>query len=102
MLNLDPKRPDFRQGLREAQGQSGASKKLRAFVASLLAKYPDATKTEDTPWATGPLEREITGNFINFPVLWSRYDDELVTFVVETAHSHGLHCFDPQSEKFYE
>jgi hypothetical protein len=72
-------------------------------VAALLAKHPDVTDgNEDTPWATGPLTNEITGSFINFPVSWSYYDDALIAFVVETAHIHGLHCFDPQSLTFYK
>jgi len=72
------------------------------FVASLLARYPDLTDTDDTPWATGPLTEEISGNFINFAVSWSKYNDDLICFVIETAHSHGLHCFDPQSGSFYK
>src|SRR5215475_9555520 len=101
-LDIDPKRPDFQQRLREAQGQSGASAKLLEFVASLQAKYPDLTETDDTPWATGPLTNEVTGNFINFPVSWSWYNDDLISFVIETAHAHGLDCFDPQTGQFYQ
>jgi hypothetical protein len=101
-LDINPKRSDFQQRLREAQDQSGTSSKLLEFVATLRAKYPDLTDTEGTPWATGPLAGEITGNFINFAVSWSWYNDALIAFIVEAAHSHGLHCFDPQSGRFYE
>jgi hypothetical protein len=102
-LGLDPSQPDFRERAWAAQRDGvGASAKLLDFVAALLAKYPDATETEDTPWSTAPLSLEITGQFINFPVGWSWYDDALIAFVVETARSHGLHCFDPQSGRFYE
>ena len=76
--------------------------KLLGFVAALHAKYSDLTETDDTPWATGPLTGEICDNFINFAVSWSWYNDDLISFVVATAHSHGLHCFDPQSSEFYE
>jgi len=101
-LDICPERSDFAQRLREAQDQSGVSKKLTEFVASLLAKYPDVTNTDDTPWAAGPLTQEISGNFINFAVSWSWYNDDVISFVVETAHSHELHCFDPESGNFYK
>ena len=80
----------------------GSSTNLLRFVAALQAKYPDLTESDDTPWATGPLPGEICDNFINFAVSWSWYNDDLISFVVETAHSHGLHCFNPQSNEFYE
>jgi hypothetical protein len=101
-LDICPTRPDFKQRLQEAQDQSGRSARLLAFVASLQAKYPDLSETEDTPWATEPLTDEIGGNFINFAVTWSWYSDDLISFVVETAHAHGLDCFDPQSGEFYK
>jgi hypothetical protein len=101
-LDICPKRSDFKDRLREAQKQSGPSAKLLEFVASLLDKYPDLTNTDDTAWATGPLTGEITGGFINFPVSWSWYNDGLVSFIVEVAYSHGLHCFDPQTDKLYK
>jgi hypothetical protein len=99
---MDPQHSDFRQRLQEAQDQSGTSAKLLDFVAALQARYPDLTETDDTPWATGPLTGEICNNFINFAVSWSWYNDDVITFVVKTARSHGLHCFDPQSNEFYE
>jgi len=103
ILDICPKRADFIQRLSEAQDQPGASgAKLLELVAALLAKYPDLAETEDTPWATGPLTGEIGGNFINFAVGWSCYNEDLISFVVETAHCHGLHCFDPQSGQFYQ
>jgi hypothetical protein len=101
-LDICPKRWDFKQRLQEAQDQSGTSVKLLEFVAALQAKYPDLNETDDTPWATGPLTGEICDSFINFAVSWSWYNDDLISFVVETAHAHGLHCFDPQSNEFYE
>jgi len=101
-LDIRPERSDFGHRLSEAQGQSGTSAKLSDFVAALLAKYPDLSTTDETPWATGPLDGEICGNFINFAVSSSWYDDGLISFVVATARTHGLHCFDPQSKKFYE
>lgn len=102
ILAIHPKRSDFNQRLNDARGHPGAQIKLLEFVTNLLAKHPDLTVTDDTPWATGPLTGEISGNFINIPVSWSWYDTALVAYVAETAHAHGLHCFDPQSGKFYE
>jgi hypothetical protein len=103
-LQINPTSPNFRQQLREAQANRAAvppSSKLLAFVADLLSKFPDLTVTDDAPWATGPLAGEITGKFINFPVSWSWYHRSLVAFIVETANSHGLHCYDPQGGKLY-
>ena len=103
-LQMNSSSREFRQQLREAQANRAAappSSKLLAFVADLLRKYPDATVTDDTPWASGPLAGEITGNFMNFPVLRSWYRPSLVAFIVKTANPHGLHCFDPQREKLY-
>ena len=73
---------------------------LLSFVESLLAEYPDLTETDDTVWGDGPLENNIIGNFINMSLIWSRYE-EAAPFVIATAHDHGLHCYDPQSDEFY-
>jgi hypothetical protein len=76
------------------------SARLVAFVAELLTRYRDLTETEDTVWADGPLVGNIIGEFINMGLIWSRYE-EAVPFVIEIAHKHGLHCYDPQSGDFF-
>jgi hypothetical protein len=95
--------PDFRQQLRAAQAQKDPpSQKMLEFVARLTARYPDATTTDDTPWADGPLTGDISGRFIHFSISWSWYNSSVITFIVQTGHSVGLHCYDPQSDKFYK
>jgi hypothetical protein len=102
-LAIEQASPSFRQQLRSAQASKDPpSEKLLAFVVRLTAKYPDLTTTDETPWASGPLTGEISGKFIHFPVKWSWYSSTLIAFIVETGHSVGLHCYDPQSGILYE
>jgi len=76
------------------------SPKLVALVEDLLSRYADLTQTEDTVWGDGPLINNILGDFINMSLIWNRYN-EAAPYVVETAHKHGLHCYDPQTDEFY-
>ncbi|MBL8884909.1 MAG: hypothetical protein JNL45_17845 [Hyphomicrobium sp.] len=102
-VDIDPTSPNFREQLIKAQNSKDTtSLRLLGFVSDLLAKYPDLTETDDTPWATGPLAGEITGKFMNFVASWSWFTDDLVEFVSSTARRHGLHCYDPQHHKHYK
>ena len=97
-LEINQSSPSFVQQLRSAQkSKEPPSEKMLVFVARLTAKYPDLTTTDDTPWADGPLTGDISGKFIHFGVSWSWYKKEVVAFIVETGHSLGLHCYDPQT-----
>src|SRR5689334_16289742 len=101
-LGLDPKARDFHdriEALEEVE-PSPASPKLLEFVGALLARYPDLDDDNDTVWAAGPLSDEIIGDFINMAVVWPRVE-EAQTFIRATAHQHGLHFYDPQSDVFY-
>ena len=101
-LNLDPKHPDFGErvlALNQAPTPS-RSPRLVAFVEDLVSRYADFPPTEDTVWGDGPLVGNILGDFINMSLVWSRYA-EAAPFVIETAHKHGLHCYDPQGGDFY-
>jgi len=71
---------------------------MLAFVADILARYPDLTETDDTVWADGPMVNNILGQFINMSVIWSRIK-EAEQVLAETAKRHGLYCYDPQSKK---
>src|SRR5579862_9725981 len=101
-LDLNPQNPGFHERVwaLHQMGKSPRSPRLVAFVEALLSRYADLTETEDTVWADGPLVNNILGDFINMSLIWPRYA-EAVPFVVETAHKHGLHCYDPQTEEFY-
>ena len=102
-LEIHRSNPAFIQQLESAQASKDpASEKLLKFVSELTARYPDLTVTDDTPWATGPLTGEIGGRFIHFVISWSWYKSTLVGFVVQTGHSVGLHCYDPQTDIFYK
>jgi hypothetical protein len=70
------------------------------FVNDLLARYPDLTQTENTPWADGPMIRDANGSFIYFSIRWDYYD-KVTPFVTSTAWRDGLNCFDPQTAECY-
>jgi hypothetical protein len=101
-LNLDPKDPEFRQRIEALHRapKPSRSPRLVTFVDDLLSRYPDLTQTEDTVWGDGPLVNNILGEFINMSLVWSRYAGA-APYIIETAHKHGLHCYDPQGGDFY-
>jgi hypothetical protein len=102
-LDINPSSPSFAQQLRSAQASKAPpSEKMLAFVARLAARYPELPPTDETPWAAGPLTREISGNFIHFVVKWSWYKGTLIAFVAEAGQSLGLQCYDSQSGILYE
>ena len=100
LLPTDKTFVDRINALHKSRRVPPASSELIAFVEALLDRYPDLTETEDTVWADGPLEGNIIGNLINMALIWSRYE-EAVPFVIETAHQHNLHCYDPQNGAFF-
>ena len=101
-LDLAPSGADFHERVRalHRSPQPARSPRLVSFVNELLARYADLTETEDTVWGDGPLAGNILGEFINMSLIWSRYV-EAAPFVIEIAHKHGLHCYDPQAGTFY-
>jgi hypothetical protein len=102
-LEIHQSSPSFQRQLRSAQAsKEPPSEKMLTFVAYLTAKYPDLTTTDDTPWADGPLTGDISGKFIHFGVSWSWYTRDVIAFIVETSHSLGLYCYDPQSGMLYK
>ena len=87
----------------EAEADEPPTPAIRAFVQSLLERYPDVTELDDdavdeSPWASGPLIGEATGPFMYFPVSIPRAP-EMQEFVAAKAREHGLVCFDPQAEE---
>src|SRR5262249_35087732 len=98
-LALVPVDQSFRERIRALRG-TPPSPKMVTFVVDLLARYAEATETEDTPWADGPLVGNIRGGFSNISLIWPRYR-EATPFVITTAHKHGLHCFDFQTGRFH-
>jgi hypothetical protein len=103
-LNLHPSDPDYPYKVMALDDlpDPAPTPRLLAFVEALLSRYPDIEdENTDTIWSDGPLAGNIQGDYITLGVRWSRYDAVVVATLVETAHSHGLHCFDPQQDIFY-
>jgi hypothetical protein len=102
-LNLVPGSEDFDRRvdeIHEYASKPPPSERMIRLVDALLTRYPDLTETEDTVWADAPLKNNILGQFINMGIMWNRYA-EAAEFVIETAHSMGLHAYDPQDGSFY-
>lgn len=85
------------------QQREPASAEIAGFVADLLDQYPEDNPDDlddDSPWATGPLIDEASGDFMYFAMTFSgarlAYDD-----VVRTAQRHNLVCFDPQTSELH-
>lgn len=66
------------------------------FVAALTDRWADVDTGDDTPWASTPLIRGASGPYIYIGLAWSSAD-AVAAYVVETAGSLGLNCFDPQA-----
>jgi hypothetical protein len=73
---------------------------IAAFVAALLARWPDLTEDEgdSSPWSTGSLIGEASGPLMYFPMRWSMAE-EASAYAAEVAASMDLNCFDPQARK---
>jgi len=73
---------------------------IRAYVAALLARWPDITDDEndDSPWSVSPLIGSAWGDAIYFSMVWSRCE-EASEFAANLAEQHGLICYDPQLEQ---
>ncbi|MFF0346028.1 hypothetical protein [Kribbella sp. NPDC004875] len=82
----------------EAEEPIPPSPRIAAFVAALLARWPDITDNDSdaSPWASGPLIGEAIGPLLYFPMVWSRAD-EASSFAADLAKQHGLICYDPQT-----
>ena len=100
-LPLNPRDRQFGEQLDQVYAsQAPPTPQLTRFVTDLLARYPDLTQTEETVWSDGPLINNVIGSFINMGIIW-RELDKAMPVIISIAHSHGLHCYDPQNEKFY-
>ena len=100
---MEPGSKNFQQKIEEIHRYSlkpPPSERMIKLVDALLAKYPDLTETEETVWADGPMKNNILGRFINLSIMWRNYV-EAAEFVISTAHSLGLHAYDPQDGSFY-
>jgi len=90
----------------ESGSRAAPSERISAYVAALLARYPDLTEldddsVDDSPWSDGPLIGNASGPFIYFGFVVSGVE-KAWSFAVKTAREHGLVCFDPQTETLAE
>src|SRR5437870_781951 len=79
------------------------SPRILGYIQSLTARYPDLMdlsddEGDDSPWADGPLTKDVMGAFFYFGLVFSKAEEAL-PFIAETAREHGLVCFDPQAER---
>ena len=102
ILGLIPSSPDFSAKIEKLQEapHSSPSPVVVEFVDDLLKRYPEQTAKIESVWADAPLKSDITGQFIDMGILWSRYS-EAVPFIVSTAHHFRLNCYDPQDSRYY-
>jgi hypothetical protein len=73
---------------------------ITAYVDALLKRWPDITEDEgdNSPWSDGPLINNARGPIVYFGMVFSMAE-EASAFAAETAATHGLVCFDPQTEE---
>jgi hypothetical protein len=71
------------------------SSRIRAYVLALLARYPDMSEDEHSPWSTSPLLNEAVGPLAYFPMGY-RQSEEVSAWAAQLAAELGLVCYDPQ------
>jgi hypothetical protein len=81
----------------EAEELGEPTPRIRAYVEALLARWPDITESEDSPWADSPLMGNAAGPLVYFAMVFSQAD-EASSYAAALARDHGLVCFDPQLE----
>jgi hypothetical protein len=80
-----------------------ASKKIAHYVSQLLARYPDLPSgvgdadADEVPWGSGPLLGNASGPIVYIDMKLNSVFEDGWRHCVETANSHGLVAFDPQS-----
>jgi hypothetical protein len=79
------------------------SGRIAEYVKLVLARYPDLNgadgdeDADDVPWGSGPLIRNASGPILYIDMKLNSAFQEGWRYCVETATSHGLVAFDPQS-----
>ena len=76
---------------------------IRAYLQELLARFPDIGEPggDLSPWSDGPLINNASG-----PIMYFGFALGLAQlgapFAANVAASHGLVCFDPQTETLWD
>jgi hypothetical protein len=78
------------------------SAKIAAYVRALTARYPelaigDDDEAEGVLWGSGPLIENASGPIVYIDLTLNSVFQQGWRYCVETASSHGLVAFDPQS-----
>jgi len=87
----------------ESNDKTPPTDRIASYVSALLARYPEPTEhdADDAfdacPWADGPMIGNAIGPFMYFGVINNEAGGDACSFAIDTAHSLGLICFDPQS-----
>jgi hypothetical protein len=69
------------------------------YVSVLVGRYPDLSEDDDVrvPWGSGPLIKNASGPLVYIDMKLNSVFQEGWRYSVDTARSHGLVAFDPQS-----
>ncbi|MFF8534481.1 hypothetical protein ACN6K9_003397 [Streptomyces sp. SAS_267] len=74
------------------------SARIEAYVKALTERYPEESQVGyKSPWASPPLIGEASGPMV-YLLMSYRQAEEVSEYAAQVARSHGLVCFDPQSE----
>jgi len=84
----------------DAQPQSEHDETLRAFCATLSARYPqladlDDDEVDDTPWACDFFPEYA---MVHLAMRWS-VEPPVLTFIHDAAAQHGLTVYNPQQDE---
>jgi len=76
--------------------------KITDYVNALIAHYPelpadDEAEADEVPWGSGPLIENASGPIVYVDMKLNSVVQQGWRHCVETANSHGLVAFDPQS-----
>jgi hypothetical protein len=71
------------------------SPRIQAYVEALVGRYPDDGL--DSPWAAPSGLDDASGPIVYLLMSYSQAD-ELSEHAAQLASTHGLVCFDPQTE----
>ena len=86
----------------EREDSTEPTPKIKDFVETLLARFPDLDalgddEVDDSPWADSPIMGNASGPFIYFAMVTNSAAEEAWELARSTASQMGLVAFDPQS-----
>ena len=84
----------------EESDESPQSTRIDAFIAECASRWPGLTgdDSEDSPWASLPLEAQRSGGGFVANIVWSKAEEMRVEWK-RMAERHGLVLYDPQEDE---